>query len=1028
MMRQRSGSGALAFVRSLSVFAIFSVVIPWGLMAMARARFGGSGPLHGVTFPAGWDTDRVRAALTDRLTDQTVADVVIRLALLVAWTGTIVLVITIVAEASHMLRHDGLAMPHIRGLGPSQSAARIIAAGLLVVVPVLNPSSKADAREGTGLLSALPSGPAAEMVEELSGSARSVGDPTARVEHRTVAPAFTGDRDTGSAGAGEYVVRAGDSIHGIAERLVGSDPGDVAEYADALLELNLGHRMNDGQRFTNAAYIDVGWVLTLPPIASLGEMPASRGGIGHHMVERGESLWSIAEAELGDARRWPEIHEANEGRTFEDGRTLDDPNLIWPGWDLLLPSDGDDVVVPVDAPAVQIDELAPADGTDVGESLDEAVDAGPAVDHVARPENVWVPTGRERPAPGQSDGVGDPSEAPRLLTYGRAAMLSAGILTLLAVRRRDQLRQTRPRARLAPPDPGVAATERALRSTDPVERLERVEAAIRAAAPALVEHGARVLAVLVGPDGAIELRASAPAVLAVPWAGRDGRWELDAATPIELLADAARHVGAPCPTLVQLGQDADGRDVYVDLEALEALEVGGPDDQADAIVAALAATLAGSVMAEVTTFIGVGVPASAFLGHRRYEQMDDPQRAFEVAASAVGSTAAAPTSTFELRSRVASGETWEPAVVLVGSATGSVAPPADRTGMAVVSASPIRGPSSRLAPDGEWWELKPAGIRLLPIGLTAEEVGSIADLVQTTFTVNEPVRVGTGGAVDATRARADHDREPDDLTLGPSSEEQPVAGDPPWSLLVRLLGPVDVVAVGGESVVFERSKTRELVAWLATHRERSTRSAARTALWELDVRDATFANVVSEARRALARLVPPPAGDEWVGRTLTDDLPLHELVRTDADLLRHALDVATLQSPAHAVATLNPAVELIGGLPFESTSYLWPDAEGLTSQLVLLATSAAAELAGHCLALGDIDGVFTATGRGLRVLPGHEELIGLRMQAYARAGDHAGVRHEWESYERVITADPWSDGEPSPKLVELRRELLHPSR
>ena len=43
-----------------------------------------------------------------------------------------------------------------------------------------------------------------------------------------------------------------------------------------------------------------------------------------------------------------------------------------------------------------------------------------------------------------------------------------------------------------------------------------------------------------------------------------------------------------------------------------------------------------------------------------------------------------------------------------------------------------------------------------------------------------------------------------------------------------------------------------------------------------------------------------------------------------------------------------------------------------------------------------------------------------------RAGDHAAVRQEWNSYERVVNADPWSDGEPSPKLVDLRKELLHP--
>ena len=231
----------------------------------------------------------------------------------------------------------------------------------------------------------------------------------------------------------------------------------------------------------------------------------------------------------------------------------------------------------------------------------------------------------------------------------------------------------------------------------------------------------------------------------------------------------------------------------------------------------------------------------------------------------------------------------------------------------------------------------------------------------------------------------------------------------------------------GEMGSFERSKTVELIAWLVTHRDRATRSGARTALWDLDVRDATFANVVSEARRALARLVPPPEGEEWVARTLTEQLPVHDLVATDADLVEDRLAHARVQPPSLAIETLRPAVELVRDMPFAGTSYLWPDAEGITSNLVLLAITATAEFAGHALSLGDTDGVFWATGKGLRVLPGHEELISLRMQAHARAGDLAGVRQEWESYERVLVADAWSDGEPSPKLLDLRRELLHPS-
>ena len=307
-----------------------------------------------------------------------------------------------------------------------------------------------------------------------------------------------------------------------------------------------------------------------------------------------------------------------------------------------------------------------------------------------------------------------------------------------------------------------------------------------------------------------------------------------------------------------------------------------------------------------------------------------------------------------------------------------------------------------LRADGACWRLDPLGLELVPVGLTAPEVDALhAALV----------------AADAPLL----DEAADDVAPTVAGGGPEVAD---WSLLVRLLGPVEITEQGGRTAAFERSKALELVAWLSLHRERATRAGARTALWELDVRDATFANVVSEARRAMARLVEPPVGEEWLGRTLTEVLPLHAAVVADADLIRRCLDVARLQPPELAIETLRPAVELVRGAPFAGTGYLWPDAEGITSNLVLLATSAATELAGHHLSMGDIDGVFWATDRGLRVLPGHEELIALRMRAHAGAGDLAGVRQEWECYERVLNADPWSDGEPAAKLVLLRRELL----
>ena len=55
-------------------------------------------------------------------------------------------------------------------------------------------------------------------------------------------------------------------------------------------------------------------------------------------VERGDTLWSIAEQHLGAGERWREIAELNRGREMTDGSTFDDARTILPGWELLVPS------------------------------------------------------------------------------------------------------------------------------------------------------------------------------------------------------------------------------------------------------------------------------------------------------------------------------------------------------------------------------------------------------------------------------------------------------------------------------------------------------------------------------------------------------------------------------------------------------------------------------------------------------------------------------------------------------------------
>jgi DNA-binding SARP family transcriptional activator len=69
-----------------------------------------------------------------------------------------------------------------------------------------------------------------------------------------------------------------------------------------------------------------------------------------YVVQRGDTLWGIAQRELGDPLRWSEIYQLNEGRPQPGGVTLSDPHWIDPGWTLLLPASATPLAAPPPAP------------------------------------------------------------------------------------------------------------------------------------------------------------------------------------------------------------------------------------------------------------------------------------------------------------------------------------------------------------------------------------------------------------------------------------------------------------------------------------------------------------------------------------------------------------------------------------------------------------------------------------------------------------------------------------------------------
>ncbi len=604
--------------------------------------------------------------------------------------------------------------------------------------------------------------------------------------------------------------------------------------------------------------------------------------------------------------------------------------------------------------------------------------------------------------------------APFAAGLGTAVLFSAGAVSLLEARRRRQLRAAGVGARLTPPTAQEVRTETVLRSLSAGERIVRLDIALRAVAADLAAQGAVVLAVVLGDMGEVRLYLRGTAAPSDPrWTvdAHSNSWTLGGAVTLAELAPAARCSPQPCPAMAHLGGSAEG-EVFVDIEAIGVLTVQSP--WSVPMLRAISCSLALSPLLGGARVLTVGLGAEPD-PETAVEVADSLVAAIDAASSSLGSTPSAGSSTFALRAGGAGGELWEPFIVVAAdqavspSIAGRVGAVGAGRGLAVVVDSPGFVDTWLLAYDGDHHLLAPLGLRVHPVGLTEHDVAGVHDVLEA---ATEPL-VAHAEVVPISAP----------ALLSASAES---FAEREWSLLVRVLGRVEVVSCAGQMAAFDRSKSLELVVWLSQHRERSTRGGARTALWDLDVRDATFANVVSDARRALARTEPPPDGEEWIGRTLTELLPLHSGVVTDAELLSDRVAYARGLPSVAAIDVLRPGVELLCGLPFADTSYLWTDAEGITSSLVLLATGAAIELANHYLALGDIDGVFWATGQGLKVLAGHEELIALRMRAHSRRGDLAGVRSEWESYERALAADPWAAAEPAPKLVALRRELLAP--
>lgn len=142
------------------------------------------------------------------------------------------------------------------------------------------------------------------------------------------------------------------------------------------------------------------------PTASPQTLPATT-----YTVQRGDTLWGIAETHLGDAERYPEIARLNYGRPQPDGRSLTEAHWIYPGWTLLVPADA--TGLPTSASPGGPDQQSESDPGSSTTSPDPGQGyAPPASDEQPPPATTAPPTTPTRPPASPTATVSAPQPSP----------------------------------------------------------------------------------------------------------------------------------------------------------------------------------------------------------------------------------------------------------------------------------------------------------------------------------------------------------------------------------------------------------------------------------------------------------------------------------------------------------------------------------------------------------------------------------------------------------------------------------------
>ncbi len=434
-----------------------------------------------------------------------------------------------------------------------------------------------------------------------------------------------------------------------------------------------------------------------------------------YVVQPGDTLSEIAEERLGDAMAYDRIFEASPGTVQPDGDRLTDPDLIRPGWQLTIPT--------ADPQA----RKAPSD------------DHRPPAPQPDRPAEDWsTPPATESPS-GTADSDGAEEEAvddtdtetPAWVMPGLAgagALLAGSLLLALRQHRRTQKRYRRPGRTIAPPPQGLRPVEKTahLVGTTTAPKIDLLDRALRHLATACPEMPQLHFVELT--DREVTLHLAHPADLPEPWNGAETTWALSLNSDIP---DASGEL-APYPLLVSLGQSEGGALVLVNLEELRSIVVSGAPEMATALGRHVAAELVlnpWSMLVEIET-IGMGSELASIDPMRlHHHRADDTTFIDHLAGEVEGEPATEDPDRF--RALLATADNGEGDVSKIAKI---ITNRAGRSAAAVVAVNYTPGPDDvevHVTTSGQL-AVTALGLNLTAAGLTTDEAAACAAIVDLT--------------------------------------------------------------------------------------------------------------------------------------------------------------------------------------------------------------------------------------------------------------------------------------------------------